>query len=308
MTIDQRQTAVACGGTGFRAAFVHGALTALESHGFRAAAYAGSSMAALVATCAAAGEAEKAGATFWLRGLDVLQLPGNGMSDLVLDRIAEMAPIVTGALFQPDSPRLCIATTAVHTIAGAIETQGARAGALGRRLLVHAGRHDRSWAGEHLTAHIWDTGAAERSHRLTGDNLDQVLYASTRLLHGWTIPAEVDGAPFVDAVYTCACPALEMSALAYRDVIAITSDPGPIYRDIFRTQAIPEMSWRSRIRIIRPTMDPKTLGVDETSAAEKGLMALFDHGLDRGLQFVAEQIEATPAPEQRWEWPRREEP
>lgn len=308
MTIDQRQTAIACGGTGFKSVFAHGVLSALESHGFRAAAYAGSSLAALPAACAAAGEAASAGITFWLRGLDLLQLPGNGMSDLTLDRIAEMTPIVAGALFEPDSPRLCIATTAIHTIAGAIETQGVRAGALGRRLLVHAERHDRSWANEHLTAHLWDTNATERAHLLTRDNLEEVLYASTRLLHGWAIPAEIDGAPFVDAVYTCACPALEMSALEYREVIAIGSDPGQLYRDIFRSQAIPEMSWRSRIRIIRPSLELKSLGVEEKSATEKGLIALFDHGLDRGLHFIAEQIEATAAPDTRWEWPKREEP
>jgi hypothetical protein len=308
MSIDQRQTAIACGGTGFKGVFAHGVLSAFESHGFRAAVYAGSSLAALPVACAAAGEAERAGTAFWLRGLDLLQLPGNGMSDFTLNRIGEMAPIVAGALFESESPRLCIATTAIHTIAGAVETQGPRAGALGRRLLVHAERQDRSWAVEHLTAQLWDTGAAERTHRLTRDNVEEVLYASTRLLHGWAIPAEIDGAPFIDAVYTCACPALEMSALEYRDVIAIGSEPRQLYRDLFRSLAIPETSWRSRIRIIRPTQDPKTLGVEETSATEKGLVALFDHGLDRGLHFIAEQIEAKPAPDTRWEWPKREEP
>jgi predicted acylesterase/phospholipase RssA len=306
MTLDPQRTAVACGGAGFRAAFAHGVLTALELHGFRAAAYGGSSLASLAAVCAAAGEAEKAGVTFWLRGLDLLQLPGNGMSDLALNRIAEMMPIVAPALVAPGAPRLCIATTAVHTIAGAVETQGIRAGALGRRLLVHAERHDRSWANEHLTAHLWDSGAAQRSHLLTQDNLEEVLYASSRLLHGWAIPAEVDGAPFIDGVYTSTCPALELSALEYRDVIAIAPEPGQLYKDLFQTQAVPETSWRSRIRIIRPSLESKTFGVDAISATERGLVALFDHGLDRGLHFIAEHLDAKPAPERRWEWPDRE--
>jgi hypothetical protein len=308
MNIDLQRTAIACGGAGFKSVFAHGVLTALESHGFRAAAYGGSSLAALPTVCAAAGEAEKAGVTFWLRGLDLLQLPGNGMSDLTLNRIAEMAPIVSPKLFTPDSPRLCIATTATHTIAGAIETQGIRAGALGRRLQVHAERHDRSWATEHLTAHLWDSGATDRAHQLTHDNLDEVLYAASRLLTGWAIPAEVDGAPFIDGIYTSTCPALELSALEFRDVIAVASEPGQLYKDLFRTQVIPEMSWRSRIRIIKPMLDPKLLGVEETNATEKGLVALYDHGLDRGLQFITEQLDAKPAVDKRWEWPERDQP
>jgi hypothetical protein len=67
------------------------------------------------------------------------------------------------------------------------------------------------------------------------------------------------------------------------------------------------MSWRSRIRIIRPTIEPKSLGIDDTIASEKGLIALYDHGLDRGLRFITDQIDVTPLPTPRWEWPSRDE-
>lgn len=308
MTIEQHKTAIACGGIGFKGIFAHGVLSALESHGFRAAAYAGSSLAAIPAAGAAAGAAAAAGVQLWLTAHARLDPPEFGMSELTLAQIAEIAPTLHRKLFAPDAPRLCIATTAVHTVAGAVETQGARAGALGRRLQVHASRRDRTWATENFTAHLWDTAAAERSHRLTPENLEDVLYASTRLLHGWSVPAEVDGIPFVDAVYTCACPALEMSTLEYREIIAITGERGPLYRDLFQSLAIPEMAWRSRIRIIRPTLDPKSLGVEDTAATEKGLIALYDHGVDLGLRFVSEQIEAVPPPDPRWNWPKREDP
>lgn len=307
MTIDQSKAAVACGGTGFKAAFAHGVLSALESHGFRAAAYAGASLAAVPAALAAAGEASNAGIHIWLRALELLELPGNGMSDLALAQIKQSFPILRERLFAPDAPRLCVATTAVHTLAGTRETQGARAGTLGRRLQVYADRHDTAWADEHLTAHLWDTAATQRSHRLTTSNLDEALYASSRLLHGWQIPAEIDGLPFVDAVYTCACPALEMATLDYRDVVAVVCEPGPVYHNLFRTLVIPEMSWRSRIRIIRPSIDPKSLGIDDTVASERGLVALYDHGVDRGLRFVGEHLDLRPAPDPRWEWPQRED-
>jgi hypothetical protein len=302
--LDLTQTAIACGGTGFKAAFVHGVLTALEAHGIRAAAYGGSSLAAVPAALAATGEAETRGVAHWVDSLALLELPGNGMSDYALAQIKAALPGLRTRLFAArHAVRLCIATSSVHTVAGALETQGIRSGALGRRLQVHAERRDSVWVDEHLSSYFWDTAAPERSHLLTLDNVSDVLYASSRLLHGWQLPAEIGGFPFVDAVYTCACPALEMSALEYREVIAITGEPGPTYYDLFKTSLIPEMAWRSRIRIIRPAIDPKTLGVEDTIASEKGLVALYDHGLDRGLQFVGVQLDDVPAADPRWDWP-----
>jgi hypothetical protein len=67
------------------------------------------------------------------------------------------------------------------------------------------------------------------------------------------------------------------------------------------------MSWRARIRIIRPTIDPKSLGVDDTVASEKGLMALYDHGLDRGLHVIGERLDSKPVVDPRWEWPKRDD-
>jgi hypothetical protein len=53
------------------------------------------------------------------------------------------------------------------------------------------------------------------------------------MLHAWTIPAGVDGAPYVDASYTCACPALELAALGHAQVIAVSVDPSPLSHDLF---------------------------------------------------------------------------
>ena len=308
MTIDMKITAIACGGIGFKAAFAHGVLSALETHEYRAKAYAGASLAVMPAMRAAAGIAASTGVNIWLEGLATLRLPGNSMSDFDFSDIASFRPLIAKKrLFSKDAPRLCIATSAVHTIAGAIEAQGPRAGALGRRLQVHAGRNDRSWASENLTAHVWDTEAPDRAHRLTPDNFEEALYASTRLLTGWSTPAEVDGIPFVDAAYTCACPALELAAMEYREVIAIGSETGPIYRDIFHSSVIPEMAWRSRVRVIRPAISPKSMGVEETAATEHGLISLYDHGLDQGLRFITEHLEAVPDPSPAWDWPKRAE-
>jgi hypothetical protein len=240
--------------------------------------------------------------------MELINLPGNTLSDVLLALIADAQRQIAPGVAGPAAARLCIATSSVRTVAGVIETQGARAGALGRRLQVHAARNDRAWATEHFTTYLWDTAAADKSHLLTAQNSEEVLYASTRLLHACPYPAEVDGLPFVDAIYTCACPALEMTALEYRDVIAISSEPGPLYRDLFQSAVIPEMAWRSRIRIIRPQREPKAFGVEESAASEQGLVALYDHGVDQGLKFLIEHIEAVPSPDPRWNWPKRQEP
>jgi len=305
MTIDPTKTAIACGGTGFKAAFVHGVLSALETHGFTAAAYAGSSGAALPAMRASVGEAYSSGVATWLRGLAMFGVQGTGMSDILLTDIAGVSQSVVPKMIVGSTPRLCIATSAVHTIAGAIETQGTRAGALGRRLLVHADRGDHAWAHENFTPHLWDTRAGDRAHRLTAENFGDVLYASTRLLHAWQRPAEVEGVPFVDAIYTCAIPVLEVSTMDYREIIAIVSDPGPIYRNIFRSSVIQETAWRAAVHIIRPGIAPKSFGVEETTASEQGLINLYDHGLDQGLRFIGTHLETINTVRQGWDWPKR---
>jgi hypothetical protein len=306
MTIDMKTAAIACGGIGFKAAFTHGVLSALETHGFHAAAYGGSSLAVMPAMRAALKLAGANGVNPWLHGIELIRLPHNSMSDFVLaDISAFRQEAANKRIFSLDAPRIFIATSAVHTVAGAIETQGSRAGALGRRLIVHAGRQDRAWAAENLAARIWDSQASDRQHRLSSDNLEEVLYASTRYLTSWNIPAEIDGIPYVDAAYTCACPALELAALQYRDVIAIGSEPGPLYRDIFHSSVVPEMAWRSRVRVIRPTVSPKSLGVEESVASEHGLISLYDHGLDQGLRFITEHLEAAPPASDLYDWPQR---
>jgi hypothetical protein len=94
-------------------------------------------------------------------------------------------------------------------------------------------RGDRSWADSHLQAHLFDTAAYDEQHRLTSTNMDEVIYASTRMLHTWHIPAWVASRPYIDGYYTCACPAIEMAQRSYGETIAISNEPGVLYRDIF---------------------------------------------------------------------------
>ena len=280
--------AIASSAGGFKVVFVHGVLSALEMAGVRADAYAATSSSVFPSISAAIGQANEIGLKYWRVALQTLKQPGNGMSEAVLQSIAESGHILRSATFQPGTPRCVIAASAVVTNGGVEQTQGDGARRLGRRLLLQAARGDHSWADEHLRAYLFDTAAPDEEHRLTPNNIDEVIYASTRLLHAWTIPASVAGRPFIDGCYTCACPALEMAQQGYNEVLAIAAEPGVLYRDIFQSEPIPS-SWNGvPIHIIRPDIDPATMGADFTDVTDEGLVAGYAHGMEKGREFVEE--------------------
>jgi hypothetical protein len=183
-------------------------------------------------------------------------------------------------------PRIVLATSAVITGEAAQITQGDGARRLGRRLLLQAARGDRSWADSHLQACLFDTASSDEPYRLTSANMDEVIYASTRMLHAWNIPAEIAGRPYIDGYYTCACPAIEMAQRGYREVIAIANEPGVLYHDIFQSEPIPD-NWQGiPIHVIRPEIDPAMMGAGFTDVTDEGLVAGYQHGLEVGRKFV----------------------
>ena len=279
--------AIASSAGGFKGVFVHGVLSALEAAGMRADAYSATSSSVFPSISAVIGKANEIGLKYWRVALQTMNQPGNGMSQAVLQSIAKSGHILRKELFQPGMPRCIIATSAVITSEGAEQTQGEAARRLGRRLLLQVARGDRSWADEHVRAHLFDTAASDEDHRLTINNIDEVIYASTRMLHAWTIPAWITGRPYIDGSYTCACPAIEMARCGYREVIAIATEPGTLYRDIFQNEPIPSTWQGVPIHIIQPHIDPAKLGADFTNVSEEGLVATYEHGLEKGRAFVA---------------------
>lgn len=289
-TLAPPSLAVACVSGGFEGVFVHGVLSAFAASRVLADAYAGASSSVLPTAAAAAGLAGAMGVDHWQGALRTLRQARGGMSEVVLRSIATHGPVPRDRLFRAGMPRLCIGASAVATAEGAEQTQGDGARRLGRRLLVSAARGDRSWVNEHLTARVFDTAASDDALCLTPANFGAVAYASTRMLHAWDVPAWVAGRPYVDTSYTCACPAVEMVRRGYGAVVAIATDPGVLYRDIFRTDPIPE-GWEGvPIRVVRPEGDPKELGVDFTGATEQGLLAVYRHGEERGRQFTRDYV------------------
>lgn len=278
--------AIASSAGGFKGVFVHGVLSALEEAGIRASAYAAASASVFPSISAAIGQANEIGLKYWRVALQALYQPGNGMSEAVLESIAASGHILRSETFKPGMPRTFVATSAVITGEGAALTQGEGARRLGRRLLLQAARGDRSWAEQHLRAYLFYTDAPDEEHRFIRENIDEVIYASTRMLHAWTKPAWIAGRPFIDGCYTCACPAIEMVQHGYREVIAIATEPGTLYRDIFQSEPIPEVWEGVPIHIIRPEIDPATMGAGFTDVTEEGLAAGYAHGLEIGRKFI----------------------
>jgi hypothetical protein len=284
--ITRETLAIACAAGGFKGVFAHGVLSALEAADIRAGAYAATSSTVFPSISAAIGQSNEIALKYWRVAIQTLEQPGKSMSDSVLETIAASGHILRTQPFLPGMPRIVIATSAVITEEGAQATQGDGARRSGRRLLLQAARGDRSWADQHLQAHLFDTASVDEAHRLTGANMDEVIYASTRMLHAWHIPAAVAGRPYIDGYYTCACPAIEMAQRGYGEIIAIANEPGVLYHDIFQSEPIPD-NWQGvPIHIIRPQIDPATLGAGFTDATDEGLVAGYQHGLEVGQRFV----------------------
>jgi hypothetical protein len=284
--VKRKSLAIATPVGSFKGAFAHGVLTALEEAGIVADAYAAASSSVIPTSWAAIGQAKNLGVDYWLAGLSALQDPAQNMSKVVQRGIRVFSQQLRQQLYQPQTPTLYIATNAVIDITAAAQTQTALAQDLGKRLLRASVQKDRSWVDTNLRFTLFSTHHPEPKHRITPNNFPAVAYASSRIMHAWEIPAWIDGKPYVDAAYTCLCPALAMVSAGYQETIAIANEPGTMYQDMFHIEPIPTHSRGVPIHIIRPDVHLKELGVDFTRATPDGLVAVYRHGRDKGSEFI----------------------
>jgi len=284
MSTAPANSAIACATGGFKGVFLHGVLSAFELAGFRAGAYAGASSSVLPAAAAAVGKSNNLGLDYWYQGRKILEQPGLGMSQMILSGLEQFLPDLLPLLFRKVAPRFFITASEVDP-AVAQEIQGKGARRRGRKLLLEAARGDRGWVAAHLTARLFDTESEDKNYYLTAENFAQVAYASSRMLHAWDIPAWVGYRPFVDAYYTCACPAMELAEIGYERVIAIATEP-VLYQDIFQSEIIPGQWHHATIEVIGPDFDPGEFGVSYTTADDQGLKTVYSHGINKGVAFL----------------------
>lgn len=266
--------------------FVQGVLHAFEKGGLLAAAYAGASASALPVLSAAAGLARFVHVRYWQRVQSLLEDPNLDLSE-VMHRVTREwnAPDepFRRVLFHQQRPRVIIPANFVCTASAAALTQSQKARRLGRQLLLDVRRKVRTWVDENLELHLFDTHSTV--HQLTAHNMADVAYASTRMIH-WKVPAWIEQQPYVDASYTCAFPVAEMVALGYSPIIAIATEPGDVYRDIFADSVIRDEIDGVPIHFVRPAFDLASIGVDYTACTAQGLLEAFAHGEAQGEAFL----------------------
>ena len=280
--------AIACASGGYRVAFIQGVLDVLEGANLRADAYAGTSGSVIPAALAAIRQHEQYGLAY-LKGMLEYKSLGRGMSGVFLESIRVWESRVRQQVWQPGRPRLVIPVSAVVTSEAAEKTQGdaETSRRLGRNLLLASARHDRSWVSAYLRLELFDTQSADPGLRLRPENFSEVAYASSRMLHAWDIPAWIENRPYIDASYTCSCPALELASMGYDEIIAISPECGPFYHDLFSTREILADWQGTPIHTIQPNVDLKVFGVQCTQATKEGLLAAYHHGEEISHRFLA---------------------
>jgi predicted acylesterase/phospholipase RssA len=279
---------IACASGAAKGVFVHGVLAAFEESGFRADIYAASSSSSIPAAFAAIHELDALGGTeYWMRVWKAYEEAGHDMGRAVKTGISLVLASLQSKLFSERADRFAIAASAVVTEEAARQTQGAAARKLGQQLMISTKKRDRSWARKNLVARLLDTQTPDARERLTAQNLADALYATTRMLHAWHDPAWIDGRPYVDASYTCACPAMEVANLGAQTVIAISPECGPLYVDLFRSEVVPSSYQQATIRVIQPSHDLSDVGVDYMKASKDGAAAAFNLGKAAGNEFLA---------------------
>jgi len=267
---------------------VHGVLAGMEEAGFRADAYAASSSSAVPAAFAAIGETTGAldGVEYWKASAESYKAHGNSMSEAILDGLTVICPLLAGKLFSASAARYAVVTSEVVDKETAELTQGDGARKLGQRLVISTRQRDRGWADANLAARLFDNRSSDPNFLLRPDDLADVLYATTRMLHAWKVPAWIRARPHIDASYTCSCPAVELAELGYDRIIAVLPEPGTPFRDFFQASVVPD-SWKGKsIQLVQPDAGLGEWGVDYMSATDEGLERAFAHGLAKGRQFA----------------------
>ena len=280
------KTAIACASGSAKGVFVHGVIDALIRQGLAVDAFAASSSSTIPAAFAAAGRLDAlAGPAYWQRTADAFK-ERKDVSDSIAWVIAQFVPILRESLFSPDARRFILAASHVKSAEAAEKCQGSQARRAGLDQLALARKKDGTWADANLVTHLFDTQPRPPTRPLTAENLADALYATTRMMHAWKAAGWIDGLPYVDASYTCSCPAIEMAELGYDRVVAISPETGPFYRDLYQREVLPPEWKAARISFIQPEIDLKTMGVDYLFAEDGALGRAFAAGRAAGTRFL----------------------
>jgi hypothetical protein len=280
-----KDLAITTSSGGFKGVFIHGVLSLYEKENFLAEAYASCSSSALVAASASIKKLNTISISIWNEANEITKIPGNSMSNAQLVGIKKLLPALETELF--NSPRrFLVSTSFVKTKEAAVETQSEKSRRLGQKLLIEAARNITSWRDNNLEHHLFDTFKDNRTKLITRENLKDVLYATTRMMHAWHIPAYINGEPYIDGSYTSICPVIPTAELGYKKIICITTEHDKTQIDLFSDRYISDRTGNTEITFIKPDYNMADIGVDFTKASETGLEQAFQHGVEKAKDFL----------------------
>jgi predicted acylesterase/phospholipase RssA len=278
---------IACSAGGGKGVFVHGVLAAFAEAGLKAHIYGAASSTAIVAAFAATKQIEMLrGLAHWKEEHSRYVKNDYDMGKAILEFLPEATATLSEKLFKSDSAAYAIAVSAIITKEAEELTQGPQARRLGQQLMIATRKRDKSWADKNLELRLYETGSEDVQYRLTPQNLAEVLYATTRMLHAWKTPAWIEGFPCMDASYLCECPAVELAQRGCDKVIAISPEAGQVYLDFFRAEKLPSSSGKIPILIVQPSFNLAEIGVGYMNATDEGLEKAFELGLRAGTEFL----------------------
>ena len=278
---------IACSGGGPKGVFVHGVLAAFAEAGFKADIYGAASSTAVVAAFAVTEQLGMLGGfAHWKEKHARLVRNNYDMSKTILESISEVIATLSIKLFKSNSAAYAVAVSAIITREAQELSQGPQARRLGKQLIISTRKRDKSWAEKNLELRLFETGSEDVPYRLTPQNLTEVLYATTRMLHAWKTPAWIEGFPYADASYLCECPAVELAQRGCDKVIAISPVVGRVYRDFFQAEKLPSSYGKIPILIVQPLLNLAEIGVDYMDVQEDGLEKAYELGLRAGTEFL----------------------
>ncbi len=278
---------IACSAGGGKGVFVHGVLVAFAEAGLKAHLYGAASSTAMVAAYAATGQLGMLrGSAHWKEKHARYVQNDYDMSKTILESLPEATATLSLKLFKSDSAAYAVAVSAVITKEAQELTQGLQARRLGQQLIISTRKRDKSWAEKNLELRLYETGSEDVQYRLTPENLPEVLYATTRILHAWKTPAWIERFPCIDASYLCQCPAVELAQRGCDKVIAISPEAGQVYRDFFQAEKLPSSYGKIPILVVQPLLNLAEIGVDYINVTGEGLEKAYELGLRAGTEFL----------------------
>jgi len=280
-----KNTAIATTSGGYKNVFTQGVLSFFEANNFVANAYASCSSSALGAALASIRKLKDLPYSIWYDGYELTKIEGNSQSNAAFFAIDELLPVIQKEIFSSRS-RFLVATSFVKNELAATQTQSDKYRSLGRRLMIDAMKNITDWRDENLELHLFDTQYCDKTKLITRENLKDVLYATTRMLHAWHIPAYINSNPYIDGSYTSMCPVIQLAELGYRKIICITTEDENTKLDLFSNENIPENISGSDILFIKPDFNLKDIGVDYFKTTESGLKKTYEHGIEKGKEFL----------------------